>query len=376
MLNFRECYTNANCTKIVSPLNNIDVEISDDNMEHQKAQWCFGDGEDVAHVALSADLGQIDGLIVTVNSATLNAGARAEKLCFHVFVLGIELAFVADALQCAFGNNLTELMRRDDHLRPTAFIVHGRARVVLHDLDADEVWRAVGLPSRANLSVVQEGDAFRSDTGNLFVPHNFVRFVLHELLPDLQRVVYLDVDVVVRGDLTALYQTSLLTGKDDGSTLAAVQRTNQPLRLYVDVLQPSLPNWLPSEAASFNAGVMVIDLVRWRQRNAVRLVAQWLSLNTQRRLWSHGSQPPLLLLFYDEVAPLHWSWNIDGLGHRLNYPKDILREANLLHWTGPLKPWRHHGVNRKLWEPYTLEYCPEFSFREHTTTCRPDSWHC
>lgn len=27
----------------------------------------------------------------------------------------------------------------------------------------------------------------------------------------------------------------------------------------------------------------------------------------------------------------------------------------ILHWTGPLKPWRHHGVNRKLWEPYTRE---------------------
>lgn len=84
----------------------------------------------------------------------------------------------------------------------------------------------------------------------------------------------------------------------------------------------------------------------------------------------------------------------------------------VLHWTGPLKPWRHHGVNRKLWEPHTREcalkqffgsdskglkrpishscsqkwaraapdsgerYCPQYSFREHTTTCRPDSWFC
>ena len=29
--------------------------------------------------------------------------------------------------------------------------------------------------------------------------------------------------------------------------------------------------------------------------------------------------------------------------------------AQVLHWTGPLKPWRQHGVNRKLWEPHARE---------------------
>ena len=23
------------------------------------------------------------------------------------------------------------------------------------------------------------------------------------------------------------------------------------------------------------------------------------------------------------MVPLHWSWNVDGLGHRLNYPKNV-----------------------------------------------------
>ena len=31
------------------------------------------------------------------------------------------------------------------------------------------------------------------------------------------------------------------------------------------------------------------------------------------------------------------------------------RRREVLHWTGPLKPWRHHGVNRLLWEPHTRE---------------------
>ena len=31
----------------------------------------------------------------------------------------------------------------------------------------------------------------------------------------------------------------------------------------------------PSQAPSFNAGVLVIDLKRWRERSCVRLVAEW-----------------------------------------------------------------------------------------------------
>lgn len=84
----------------------------------------------------------------------------------------------------------------------------------------------------------------------------------------------------------------------------------------------------------------------------------------------------MLLLFHDEACKLPYRWNVDGLGHRLNYPKHVLTEGGLFHWTGPLKPWKEDGVNRLLWEPYTLNYCPQFSHRVHTTTCRPDSWYC
>jgi len=180
----------------------------------------------------------------------------------------------------------------------------------------------------------------------------------------------------VKGDLSELYNAPLTARGGGVGTIAAVRRSHQKLRTYVDVLQPNVPTWLPSEALSFNAGVLVIDLVLWRQRRALDLIAEWIASNLKWKLWMHGTQPPLLLLFHDEIVPLDWGWNIDGLGHRLNYPKEVLNKAKILHWTGPLKPWKHHGVNRLIWEKYTLEYCPAYSFREHTTTCRPDSWFC
>eukprot|EP00439_Symbiodinium_sp_Y106_P042043 s3174_g5.t1 len=348
---------------------------------------CLSDSDGFAHVALSADLAQIDGLIVTLQSAVTSA-ANASSLCFHAFVLPQQKDFVIEGLRCAFAETLVEDGAGRGLSWPIlgTFRLHDRAQLILHGLDSDHIWAEVGMNStgvRGNhsASAIMLGEtdlsnSLRSDTGNLGAVHNFARFSLHTLLPGLSRVVYLDVDVVVKGDLAELYNVTMSTVNGAPGTVAAVQRSNQPLRTYVDVLQPAVPSWLPSEAPSFNAGVMVIDLARWRQRHASRLVAEWIEMNSRRRLWLHGSQPPLLLLFHDEVVSLHWSWNVDGLGHRLNYPKHVLAEAKVLHWTGPLKPWRHHGVNRKLWEPHTREYCPKYSNREHTTTCRPDSWFC
>ncbi|OLQ14830.1 Galacturonosyltransferase 8 [Symbiodinium microadriaticum] len=335
---------------------------------------CLSDSDGFAHVALSADLAQIDGLIVTLQSAVTSA-ANASSLCFHAFVLPHQKDFVIEGLRCAFAEALLEDGSGRGLSWPIlgTFRLQGRAQLILHGLDSDHIWAEVGMnstsrPANHSASAIMLGEtdlsnSLRSDTGNLGAVHNFARFSLHTLLPGLSRVVYLDVDVVVKGDLAGLYNVNMSTVNGAPGTVAAVQRSNQPLRTYVDVLQPAVPSWLPSEAPSFNAGVMVIDLARWRQRHASRLVAEWIELNSRRRLWLHGSQPPLLLLFHDEVVSLHWSWNVDGLGHRLNYPKHVLAEAKVLHWTGPLKPWRHHGVNRKLWEPHTREYCPKYSNR-------------
>ncbi|CAK8999544.1 unnamed protein product [Durusdinium trenchii] len=323
-------------------------------------EWgaCLDDKADRAHIALSADLAQIDGLIVTLQSS-VSSSANATKLCFHTFVLEQQKDFIVKGLTCAFGDAFETLDMEDHGQVLGAFTLHGQARLLIHRLDPARIWSEVGLNlTRPGAVMVGETDlsnSLRSDTGNLGALHNFARFSLHQLLPDLSRVVYLDEDVVVKGDLVELFQVPMRTERGAPGTVAAVQRSNQPLKTYVDVLQPAVPQWLPSEAPSFNAGVMVIDLERWRQRHASQLIAEWIAMNARRRLWLHGSQPPLLLLFHDEVVSLHWSWNVDGLGHRLNYPKNVLNEAKVLHWTGPLKPWRHHGVNRKLWEPHTRE---------------------
>ena len=154
--------------------------------------------------------------------------------------------------------------------------------------------------------------------------------------------------------------------------LGAVLRMTNPVSTYVNAVKS--PIWVPTNLPSFNAGVLMLNLALWRERNAKEVVEYWVRQN--QGLWRHGSQPSLLLGFGEEVEKLDWFWNVDGLGHRLNFPKSILNDAIILHWTGPLKPWLKDGINRMLWEKYIPNYCANVSNRHHTVTCRPDSWFC
>eukprot|EP00397_Hematodinium_sp_SG-2012_P039084 GEMP01042615.1.p1 GENE.GEMP01042615.1~~GEMP01042615.1.p1 ORF type:complete len:384 (+),score=84.11 GEMP01042615.1:311-1462(+) len=325
-----------------------------------KPHGCPGD----VHVAIAADKLQVDGVIVTLNSMIKRA-RRPARLCLHVFLLPDEVDFVTAALQCAFDKLQFEAAEN------SAYIVNGAWVTLRGEVD----FAMAPKPPDLTSSGQNKTGAFAKDTGNLRVPHNFIRFYLYKLI-HADKVIYLDVDIVVQGDITELWDDAEL--EESGATICAVVRQTS-ISIYVPgIVRPDSPVWMPLAAETFNAGVMVMDLKRWRERNIHERYEEWLRIRDVSRepLWVHGSQPLLLVMFYDEVCELDGMWNVVGLGHRLNYPDAILNAAKILHWTGPLKPWNSDGINRLIWEKSLLKYCPKLSYRRHTTTCRPDSWFC
>lgn len=82
----------------------------------------------------------------------------------------------------------------------------------------------------------------------------YARLFAGELLPeDVQKVLYLDCDVVVCGSIRALWNTDL-----NGKCLGAIQ-DSVPSKTKAAV-------GLLSEDPYFNAGVLLIDLFQWRKR--------------------------------------------------------------------------------------------------------------
>jgi len=322
------------------------------------------------HVVTTGDWLHFEGLLATLKSAVLNSRVPS-RLCLHVFLTRFEIRVFREAARCAFPS----MDSRDEEgvwwwkngagLRVWAIDpakvapVMGNSAEFLCEFSTggheelcdllNKKKRRRGMNTDTDADTKMSRTQFKTmgetmkETGNLHSPHNFVRFVLHSEFPFLDRLVYLDSDVIVKSDISMLYD--LL---DDSYAVAAAPRRDIPLGTYFNRVH----KWFPLFSwPSFNAGVMVLNLslIRGMKPSLFEAMRELQKENNDGRMWRHGSQPPMLYLFYDKVQWIDDNWNISGLGSRIRTDVD---KAHILHWSGPRKPWRRNGENKHLWEPY------------------------
>ncbi|PKI66161.1 hypothetical protein CRG98_013414 [Punica granatum] len=200
-------------------------------------------------------------------------------------------------------------------------------------------------------------------------PLNYARNYLPDILPlCVHRAVYLDSDVILVDDIANLASTPL----GGNSVLAAPEYCNANLSNYFTPTfwsNPTLSLTFEGRGRKpcyFNTGVMVIDLVRWRQGDHTRRIVEWMELQKRMRIYELGSLPPFLLVFAGNIAPVDRRWNQHGLGgdNLWGLCRDLHPgPVSLLHWSGKGKPWERIDRNRPcpvdvLWAPYDLLQVP------------------
>ena len=208
----------------------------------------------------------------------------------------------------------------------------------------------VALPDELLLASRVRVTADPKVTGHLASPLNFARFYLPRLLPpSLKRVLYLDADVIVQADVRPLFATAL----PPRVAVAAVPRADAHFRYarYVkkcDAIYAARHNGehLNASAATFNAGVALVDLVVWARLNLTAEAEWWMGQHAAAPagLWALGSQPIMHLAVHGRWAALPEMWNVDGLGRVANLRPATLKSARVLHWTGRRKPWAVDGL--------------------------------
>ena len=229
------------------------------------------------------------------------------------------------------------------------------ARDSLRCYGLDTFVRLIALPPELLASRIRVS-ADPAVTGKLASPLNFVRFYLPQLLPSsVERVLYLDADIIVKADVHALFEPSLLPPP---YALAAVPRPEAHFRYSryakkcaaLFAARHNGRETLNVSAQTFNAGVALIDLRRWRAANLTSEAAWWMDQHKKASgttgLWALGSQPVMHLIMHGRWAPLPPSWNFDGLGRVPNLQKAAMESAKLLHWTGRKKPWLGDGLHQ------------------------------
>ncbi|CAN8313122.1 unnamed protein product [Cochlearia groenlandica] len=194
-------------------------------------------------------------------------------------------------------------------------------------------------------------------------PLNYARNYLGDILDrSVDRVIYLDSDVIVVDDVTKLWNT-VLTGT---RVIGAPEYCHANFTRYFTPefwSDPDLPGRISGrKPCYFNTGVMVMDMVRWREGDYREKIETWMRLQKKKRIYDLGSLPPFLLVFGGDVEAIHHRWNQHGLGGdnvrgscRSLHPGPV----SLLHWSGKGKPWVRLDEKRAcpldhLWKPYDL----------------------
>lgn len=122
----------------------------------------------------------------------------------------------------------------------------------------------------------------------------WARLFLPELLPaEIDRILYLDGDTVVTGDLSELYYTEL-----QGNTIAAVEDcVNAKYKAALG---------LPEQARYINAGIVLFDLTAWRTSGP----KDWMEdLLRTDKVYAMADQDVLNLMFRDRIRFLPLKYN-------------------------------------------------------------------
>jgi lipopolysaccharide biosynthesis glycosyltransferase len=180
----------------------------------------------------------------------------------------------------------------------------------------------------------------------------YARLLIPRLFPDtVSRVLYLDVDLLVMGDLGQLWETDL-----DGAVVGAVSDRNLDPALKAGALGAKD---VPEVRDYFNAGVLLIDLNRWREERVVENALEFLRGHPRSPYMDQDALNVACDKLWKKLDP---RWNFQA-----HYDKEVSDLAP------DRRPWIVHFVwCRKPWDVGAGNYNAKFydSFRSRTQFSR------
>lgn len=217
-------------------------------------------------------------------------------------------------------------------------VVVGRAT---EDLDRAKLWRSLKRFPNHSLS-------FRKFTppADCLLPlnpeahytlDNWTRLWAAEFFAeDVERVLYLDSDIVVLGSIAPLWRADL-----GGALLGAVDIPSSDRGM--------MHLGLRAEDGYFNSGVLLIDLKQWRETRALDLVLAYVAANPELMM-RDVDQEALNACFHGRRKRLDYRWNVIWLFY-LELPPSfelspveiemVKQEARIIHFNGTSKPWSY-----------------------------------
>ena len=218
---------------------------------------------------------------------------------------------------------------------------------------------------------------------------NYVRFYLPALLDDVDKVLWVDSDALVLGDVVPLLR-DVFRGEHHNRSLAGVLRRYKTMANMVGITKVQQMKLgltaMDIHGPTINAGLVALNLRAWRHRQLTQRLEVLIAKLPKVRLRGFSgmstvqdSQTPMILLMLNatpiDIAPLNDSWNVDGLGWKWIDPARLCA-GNYLHWSGKHKPWSNdlRARYRDIWLPYRLRVA-RAQARYHRRKQPGGPWH-
>lgn len=162
----------------------------------------------------------------------------------------------------------------------------------------------------------------------------FYRLLIPEVLPQYKKILYLDCDLIILGDVAKLYETDL-----QGNVFGAVYS--------VEYWNREGTGTVPDEKEQewFNAGVLLMDMDRFQKEGCPEQCRQLMS----RQIFDVVDQDVLRIVGYGKTYYLPYRWNvmwhhlqsdINGLKeHNRDAYLEAVRHPEIVHYTSGIKPW-------------------------------------
>nr|CAD1821433.1 unnamed protein product [Ananas comosus var. bracteatus] len=181
---------------------------------------------------------------------------------------------------------------------------------------------------------------------------NHLRFYLPQVYPKLDKILFLDDDIVVQKDLTGLWSVDL-----KGNVNGAVETCGESFHRfdkYLNFSNPHIARNFDPNACGWAYGMNIFDLKEWKIKDITGIYHKWQNMNEDRVLWKLGTLPPGLLTFYKLTHPLDKSWHVLGLGYNPSIDRSEIDNAAVIHYNGNMKPWLELAMTK--YRPYWTKY--------------------
>lgn len=212
------------------------------------------------------------------------------------------------------------------------------------------------------VSFIQVGELVENDAlSRGAIPQmGWARIFIPQLMPEVNKAVYIDNDTVIATDLTPLFEIPM----EDKAIGAVLEQCCAPTSDFNERLN------MPLDCAGyFNSGVLLLNLDFFRTHNLTqKLIAFSKSHEEGLRSQDQDALNGVLHPYFIRLHP-RWNWH-DGLLRRIlkgnpneklwraHSPREYVEAAlhpGIFHFVGPNKPWKYnHRPYRKVFEDCLL----------------------